>query len=318
MGEINVRQATLADTLPITDIYCSTVMDGVFTRFNHDGSRTPASYETLNLFERYLNGGPWMSTETCAVWLAYLLRYGDEIPLVVVEDGVVRGEAEIAIGKEPAPYGYHLNINTLRVHETAHRRGLGSALIQYIKAMAAVMKVQHVLVADPRPSEFYQKHDFKSTVVRRKIIIAVRTGRVFYKATELTNFDPKSVQGWGMPFGRYQNARHGWIHVLPGFWNGVQELVETDVHRFEVTLSGQRGILVLEQDRYRPTYAQAYLWSERPLSGLLVSAIKDRAAQLNYEALILWVDDATLALLEGEILESHEPQMMMAWRIGNT
>jgi GNAT superfamily N-acetyltransferase len=317
LSEIFVRQATLADTYAITDLHCSTVEGGFFTRRHEDLTRTPTPYEELSLFERYQNRGAWMSAETCAVWLAYLLRYGDEIPLVAVADGLVLGEAEIAIGKEPSPYGHHLNISMLCVHTQAQRQGLGTALVNYVKQMAKVMKVYQILVADPMPSDFYVKQGFKPTLLRREVIIPSKAGRVFYKATELTSFDlnPKMIEGWSMPFGRYQNARHEWIRVLPGFWNGVPELVEPEVHRFEITFTGQRAVLVLEQDRYIPTRAHVYLWAERPLSTNLVSIVKDRAAQSGYEELCLFLDDAARALIEGEVIETREAKMLMAFRV---
>lgn len=314
MNEIRVRQATLADTYAITDIHCSNVQNGVFTRRNFDGSYSPASYEELSLYERYMNGGAWMSVETCAVWLAHLLRYEDEIPLVAIENGMVRGEAEVTIGNEPAPYGKHLQITTLCVHREAQRNGLGTALLNYIKQMAQVMHAYQVLVANPPQVDFFQKHGFRPLVVRRELITPTREGHVVYKAVPLPTLDSAVVSGWAMPFGRYHNARHSWIYVLSGFWNCVPELAEPEIHRFEVQLPGQRAILVFEQDRYLHKRAHAYLWTERPLSGLMVTAVKDRAVRLGYEELALFVDDATRPLVETEARASQDVQMVYAWR----
>jgi hypothetical protein len=313
--EIVVRQATLADAHAITDIYCSNVKGGVFTRRNPDGTRTPTPYETLSIFERYLHGGAWMSVEMCAVWLAHLLRYGDEIPLVVQANGIVLGEAEITIGNEPAPYGRHLHISALQIHAEADFEILAAGLIDYVKQMASVMKYQQVSVAAPESPEFYRAHGFAPIITRREVTMAAKEGRVFYKAVEMSDFNPNRIDGWSMPLGRYQSARHQWEQIWPGFWNSVPELVEPEVARFEVTLTGQNGILLLEQDRFNPQRAQVSLWSERPLTGHLVSAVRDRAARLHYEELMLLADDTALSLVEPEATDIRDSEMVFAWRV---
>lgn len=315
MNEIVVRQAILADTYAVTDLHCSNVEGGVFTRRNADGTKTPVPYEELSLFERFMNGGPWMTVETCAVWLAYLLRYGDEIPLVAELDGLVLGEAEVTIGNEPAPYGRHLHITTLKVHrEALNHDAIADALVNYVKQMARVMHVQNVSVA--KTDALYTSHGFQPVVVRRPIVISAKEGRVVYKATTMSSFLPARIDGWYMPFGRYQNARHEWSVVWPGFWNCVPELVEPEVARFEVELSGQRGVLLLQQNRYRPERAEAYLWTERPLSSHIVSALRDRAAREGYQEVSLFVDDKSQPLVEPDAIEVGEAQILLTWRTG--
>jgi hypothetical protein len=314
VSEILVRQATLADTYAITDLYCSTVAGGIFTRRNSDGTQTPVPYEELSLFERFMNGGPWMSVETCAVWLAYLLRFDDEIPLVAEVNGLVLGEAEVTIGNEPAPYGRHLNISMLRVHaEADNREQLIDALVSYVKEMASVMRVQQVIVATSDP--LYTRHEFTPIVARRAVVVPARSGRVVYKAVAISDFNPAQIDGWYMPFGRYRSARHEWAGIWPGFWNCVPELVELEVSRFAIELSGQHGILLLQQHRYHPQRAEAYLWTERPLSPHLVSAVRDRAAREGYQELSLFVDGNSLALVEPDVIETGDAQMLLAWRV---
>lgn len=305
----------LADAHAITDIYCSTIEGGVFTRRNPDGTRTPTPYETLSIFERYLHGGPWMSVETCAVWLAHLLRYGDGIPLVAQADGIVLGEAEVAIGNEPAPFNRHLQITSLRIHADVSFQTLAVALLDYIKQMAEVMKYQQVLISAPDAPEFYRQQGFTPLITRRTIIMPTKEGRVFYKATEMTDFDPSRIDGWAMPVGRYQSARHQWEMIWPGFWNSVPELVEPEVARFDVTLTGQQGILMLEQDRQNGALAHVSLWSERPLTGHLVSAIRDRAARHEYTELMMLTDDTGLALVEPDATDIRDSQIVFAWRV---
>ncbi len=314
VSEMVVRQATLADTYPVTDIHCGNVGGGVFTRRNSDGTRTPTPYEALSLFERYLNGGPWMSVETCAVWLAYLLQHGDEIPLVAELDGHVMGEAEVTIGYEPAPYGQHLHITTLKVHpEALNPQAVADALINYIKQMARVMRFGQVTTVDP--SDWFAPHEFKPLIGRREVTLSAKEGRIVYKATTLSNYLPEQIKGWNMPFGRYNNARHEWAHIWPGFWNAVPELVEPEVARYQFELSGQVGICLLQQNRYSPAQADVYLWTQRPLSAHMISAVRDRAARQGYQNIALFVDDQTRAMVENEASESGSRSVIASLRV---
>lgn len=314
VSDIVVRQATLADTYPITDIHCANVSGGVFTRRNSDGTRTPTPYEELTLFERYLNGGPWMSVETCAVWLAYLLRYGDEIPLIAELDGHVMGEAEVTIGYEPAPYGHHLHITTLKIHPDApDPQAIAAALLTYVQQMASVMRFQQVTTVDP--GDWFASHDFKPLIGRREVALSTKEGRIVYKATNLPSYLPEQIKGWYMPFGREHNARHEWAHIWPGFWNAVPELVEPEVARFQFELSGQVGICLLRQNRYSPDQAHVYLWTQRALSPHMISAVRDRAARQGYNSIALFVDDQTRAMVEAEAQESGAPSVIASLRV---
>lgn len=314
MTDIFVRQAILADTHAITDIHCSMVEGQVFTRRNPDGTRTPVPYEELTLFERFMNGGPWMSVETCAVWLAHLLRHEDEIPLVAEMNGIVLGEAEVTIGNEPAPYSRHLHIASLKAHADTQDQGLEEGLINYIKEMAQVMGIQNILVSPTENATFFTQQGFTPMIARRLAIVPAKEGRVFYKATDLQDFDPLRIDKWYMPFGRYHDARHEWNEILPNFWNGVPELVEPEVAYFNIELSGQRGIYHIRQERYNPERAYVRLWTERQLTSHVVSAIRDRAARLGYSELALFVDDTSLALVEPEALDIRDAQMLLVWR----
>lgn len=311
MSDIRVRQALLADVYSITDAYCSTV--DVFTRTNHDGTRTVVPYMELSLAERFSNGGPWMSVETCAVWLAHLLRYEDEIPLVVTSDGLVMGEAEATIGHEPSPFGRHLNISSICVHKNAQRQGFGSALVDYIKEMAAVTQARYVTVPFMSgASDFFTLHGFRPLVARRQVVVPARQGRVFYKAYDVENFQPQRIDGWYMPVGRYHNARHAWNRILPGFWNGIPELVEPQMDRFEIEITNQPGVLFLEEDRFVSGRASVYLWTKHPLSTHMLSAIRDRVAQLGYDEVAMYVDDHVMSMLEAEATDVRDAEVLLA------
>ena len=134
MSQITVRQATLADAGQITALHNANIT--TWTRRDVNGEPVPADYADLSLFERWMVGGPWASVEMCAVHLANLLRGSDGIPLVAEIDGRVGAEAEVFIGREPEPFGHHINISRLAIHPQDEGAGLSSALLAYIVQMA--------------------------------------------------------------------------------------------------------------------------------------------------------------------------------------
>src|SRR5215207_8880739 len=131
MSDVIVRQAVLGDTAAITALYRSNVPQWI------NRERQAVEYESLTIHERWQHGGPWLSLETCAVWMAHLLQKNEGIPLVAEQDGAVVGQAEVFIGQEPEPFGHHINISTIAVHRECHQQGIGTALVKYILQMAS-------------------------------------------------------------------------------------------------------------------------------------------------------------------------------------
>lgn len=297
MSQITVRQATLADAAQITAIHNANIP--AWTRRDLDGEPVPAEYDDLSLFERWLVGGPWASVEMCAVHLANLLRGSDGIPLVAEIDGRVGAEAEVFIGREPEPFGYHINISKLAVHPDAASAGLGSALLTYILQMAEAIHCKRVTVSNGEAdAALYEHHRFQRLHIGHRVMIHTGEGRVFYKAGDLTAFDPRQIDGWHMPLGRYQNAREEWDRMPPGFWNSVPQIVEVESARLHLTVTGQEAYALVQQDRDMPARAHVYLWTKRPINSLLMMALRDWAARHDYEALVTFVWDYTLPLLE--------------------
>jgi GNAT superfamily N-acetyltransferase len=297
MSQITVRQAILADAAHITALHNATI--ATWTRRMADGESAPASYDELTLFERWQNGGPWTSIEMCAVHIANLLRGSDGFPLVAEVEGRVVAEAEVFIGHEPEPFGHHINIPKLTAHPDYSGTVIGSALLTYIQQIAEAIRCRRVTVAHGEPdAALYEHHRFNRTHTAQRIIIRAQEGRVFYKASELKTFDPAQIEGWHMPLGRYQNARQEWDRMLPGFWNSVPQIVETETARLHLTVTGQEAYALMQQDRDQPERVHAWVWTKRPVSSLMVMALRDWAARHNYAALVTFVWDYTLPLLE--------------------
>jgi len=274
---IRVRQALLHDVGAISAIY---------------QARVPADYAAMSIYERWLHGGAWMSLETCAVWIGHLLQRHDGIPLVAELDGEVWGHAEVFIGAEAEPYGQHLNVSALCVHPQAEGRGLGRALLHYIEEMAQALQCPHITAAQPNPPEFFAHLGFAPHTARYLLRFPAESGRVFYKAYELSQDDPAQIAGWYMPLGRFQNAREEWERLWWTLWNGVPQLVESNWHRLSIDLTGQPGILHLHQETTQPETATARLWTKRVVSSHILSAVRDRAFRLGYEQIMTLVDEA--------------------------
>lgn len=296
---LRVRQAILEDAQAITDIYRSLVPRWMQT--DAEGQAIESEYSRLNLYERWGHGGPWMSIETCAVWLAHLLQRQDSIPLVAELDGIVIGQAEVFISQEAPPYGHHINISTLCIRAEMQQTEIGTALVQYIEEMARVLGCSQVTVAYAEPSAFFESVGYLPTHTRHNILLSAEEGRVFYRALELSDNNPTQIDGWYMPLGRYQNAREEWERMYWPIWNSVPQLVEAKWHKLYIDLTGQPGILHLHQHDDDPSIATARLWTKNPLSTHILSAMRDRAARLGYKRVRTLVDSANLPIM-GEVL----------------
>lgn len=278
-----IRQAILQDVAAITDIYCST-----------------QNCAELSIYERWQQGGAWMSVETCAVWIAHLLRSQEGIPIVAEVNGQVVGAAEVYVWEEPEPYGYHINISSICVHQANQRQGVGTALIQYVIQMAEAINVQRLTVAYPDPIGFFEALGFKPYIPRYMVEFAAQEGRVFYKAKLVEDDAPALINNWFMPMGRFQSARQEWERMRWSLWNCVPELVEAEYKRLFIELTGQPGILHLQESKHDPATVTARLWTKNPMSGHMLSAVRDRAARLGYRNITTLVEDPVLTLL-GEV-----------------
>lgn len=309
MSQITVRQATLADAASISALHKATI--GTWHRRTPDGEWVPAPYEELTLFERWLNGGPWASVEMCAVHLANLLRGTDGIPLVAELDGQVRAEAEVFIGREPEPFGYHINLSRLTVHPDFADAGLSSALLTYIVQIGQAIRCKRITVADGEANAaLYEHHQFSRAHTGQQIVLPAREGRVFYQASDLKSFDPAQIEGWYMPLGRYQNARQEWDRMAPGFWNSVPEIVEIETARLHFVVTGQEAYALMQQDRDQPERVHAFVWTKRPIKGLLMMTLCDWALRHDYREIVTFVWDFTLPLLEMDFKRQGNAQYL--------
>ncbi len=297
MSQITVRQAVLSDAAPISALHLANVQ--AWTRRDVYGQDIPAELGDLTLFERWLVAGPWASVEMCAVHIANLLRGADGIPLVAEVNGQIGAEVEVFIGREQEPFGHHLNVTKLAVHPDFSDVGLGSALLTYVQQIGEAIRAKRLTIADASDdAALYEHHRYHRSHIGQRLLIKAQEGRVFYKATELTAFEPGQIDGWHMPLGRYQNARQEWDRMAPGFWNSVPEIVEPETSRLHITVTGQEAFALMQQDRFEPKQVDVFLWTRRPINSLLVMVLRDWAARRDYDTLSAFAWDYVIPALE--------------------
>ena len=73
MHMIAVRMASIDGVKGMVDAHCSDVVRWVK---RIDGKEVEAKCEDLTIEKRFAHGGPWMSVETCAIHLNYLIVHG--------------------------------------------------------------------------------------------------------------------------------------------------------------------------------------------------------------------------------------------------
>src|SRR5258708_36006377 len=125
---IQVRSATLADVPAIVAIHRSDIV--AWKRWDDDGEAHLANYNDLELYQRWLNGGPWMDESSYAPYLARLLAPdGVGVALVAEAEGQVRAVAEAWLCAEPAPFGRNLNFSVIYTLRGQAVRRPGTALV---------------------------------------------------------------------------------------------------------------------------------------------------------------------------------------------
>ncbi len=301
MLRIQVRQAGLDDTPAISALFRSRI--GVWQRLTGEGQVEDVPYEALSIYEHWLHGGPWMSVETGAIQLNHLLL-GAGIPVVAELDGQVCAYAEAYHGIEPAPFGDHLHLGQLVVHQDCRGAGLEQALMSDLLEQAHSLKcarfTANVVANDAETVAFYTQYNLQPIARILRSSLAAKTGQVFYRAVEHPNSDPGQIKEWFMPVGRLGSARQQWESLWPPLWNAIPEIRERHTHRLHFSAAGQEAFLCCQQQLYAPRGADIYCWSPKPLSGQLLTAIRDWLHREGYRTLMMAVTEDTLKTLGPE------------------
>lgn len=198
---ITVRYARLSDVAGICRVHRSHVKS--WTRTLGD-KEYPVNYRSLSIDERWGFGGPWMSTETCAIRLNGMILKR-HFPFVAVKKGTIVGHMELFIGREGETYGKNAHIAVLYVHKGHLGVGIGSALLDKVLEIARNERCDTITTASaPENIDFYVKHG----LVKRKEYIEACLP-VAESPLSCNNIDINLAHyayGKEMPVGRYQSS----------------------------------------------------------------------------------------------------------------
>jgi hypothetical protein len=291
---IEVRSATLDDTGAISALFRARIP--LWQRINAKGQVEDMPYESLTIYERWLHGGPWMSIETCAVLLNHLLL-GAGIPLVAEAKGRVIGYLEAYHSIEAEPFG-----RTLHVAQIAADGGeVELALLRGLNSRLKTLRAQQITVTRVGgTSEYDERYILKPISTLRRFNLPARQGQIFYRAVEHTNEDAAQIAGWVMALGRLSCSRQQWETLFPRQWETLPEMRARRTARRHVAAAGQDALLLCQEHLYDPRRAEISLWTPKPLSPALVSAVRDWAHREGFRTLVMAVEDDMIGTLGAE------------------
>jgi len=252
---IITRLATLNDVKSIVDIHCSDI-EKWFKET--EGQKVEARYEDLSIEERYIHGGPWMTTETCAIHLNNLLVNG-QYPLVAELNNRVVGELELYIGEEKGPLGRCGYIDILEVHRDYRGRGVGRALINKAIEIARNQKCQTIAVwPTQEATPFYIKCGINQT-----------TYIIHQIELDLTKIHPTQETIETKPIPTNQTPTKTKMHLItPRIYTSTAAWLKTQwkyslqipTKTIQGYIATHKAIYTLQTKPNNPTTAYTYLW----------------------------------------------------------
>lgn len=292
---LEVRAAKLDDANAISAAFRAQI--GVWQRIGADGRVENIAYEDLSVYQRWLHGGAWMSIETASVWLNHLLLGAGLARVAYSPTGELVGYVEAFVSSEPDPFGRVLHIHHLMAADEAATRGL----LTLLAADAKTLKCQRTTVTRIGGETPYDAlAELTCIGLLRRYTLSARQGQVFYRAVDHANADAAQINGWGMPVGRTASARTGWETLWNRQFNSIQEIAAQKTQRLVLNVAGQEAYIYLQQRMYDPRAAEIAIWSPKPLTVQVVSAVRDWAHREGYRSLIMTVHDEERAALGSE------------------
>ena len=216
MNSIHMRGATLDDTQAISALFRAHI--AVWQRLNSAGQVEDITYNSLNIYERWSHGGPWMSVETAAIHLSHLLR-GAGIPLLIEVEGKIAAYAEAYRGTEPEPFGDHYHLAQVVVHPDFASAELQDMLLRDLLEQARIARVSRItancVASDAQTQSLYSRTGMNVLSRIRRYNLPAKSGQGFYKVVDHPNDNPQQIHNWFMPVGRLGSARQqiGRAHV---------------------------------------------------------------------------------------------------------
>lgn len=280
-SNVRIRLATLQDCNALTSVHCSGITRW-YRRVN--GDEVVDSYENLSLLDRYLIGDPWMSLETCAIYLNYMLVSG-QFPLVAEIGGRVVGEIDVFIGEEPPPLRKNACISVLEVAKDYRKKGVGKALVNAAIELAEKHDCNTIsTIPEEDAIDFYRKCGLNETLIELKHIeIGLEnfstTIGVRIKTAELKSFDVLKQKH--MVYGRSDSSYAQWLKRRWRFsiWPSWYFLEEGYIPSYNAAY-------ILESHPLKKTTCELLAWIENPqLSIQLLDACANRARKIGFKKL---------------------------------
>lgn len=296
MTPIEVRQACLDDTQAISDLFRDRI--SVWQRLNSSGQVEDVPYDALTIYERWLHGGPWMSVETAAIHLRHLLC-GAGVPIVAVENGKIQGYAEGYFSNEPEPFGTHLGLAQFLGSPSCYD-SLFSGLIETARSQRCPRVTAQCVASDADTQALYARHRLTPIAQIKRYSLSAKSGQGFYKVVDHSNEDARQIERWFMSVGRLGSAREQWETLWPHTFDALPEVRERRTRRLHFSSAGQDALVCCQPQLYAPRNAEIYLWSPKPLTSQLLTALRDWTHREGYRSLILAVTDDIAKVLGSE------------------
>ncbi len=245
---VQVEVASLRHVSEIVEVHHSDL--GPLRAWTRGGWRE-ASPEELDPCRWVLNGGPWMSVETCAIHINNLLLRG-QTPMVALEGDRVVGEAELIVGDEGCRRGLVAHVSVIQVHRDFRGRGVGRALVESaVEATRDLGARTLTVVPEDEAKGFYGATGFRPA--ERWVEVDVSPGDLPDPKMEagLASPDLEDFEGMELVVGRYQSGVDVALSLLERFagcdvlgtgkfWTGAVEGVEFISHVRDVPFLGAR------------------------------------------------------------------------------
>lgn len=297
-SHILVREALLDDTYAISSLFRARIP--AWQRLTPKGGVETVTHDQLSVYERWTHGGPWMSIETASLALARLL-HGVGLALVAEEDGGVVGYLEAYPGYEPAPFGAHLHLaHLVTVSDGQHAEDIADALLRRAAEVARHLPDRRLTVSLPSDTGddaiFYRQRGFKSLAKVGRYLVPAKGGQGFYQVTEHASSSVNQIEGHQMLLGRTESASMLWESVWVSIWEVIPQLAARNIQRVRLNASGHEMLLCAQPVPHDTRVVDLWGWSGRPMTGVLLTALRDWASREKYRALRLVADPESAAL----------------------
>ncbi len=295
---ITIREAILDDATPISALFRARIP--TWQRLTAKGGVDNVPYENLTVYERWTHGGPWMSIETASLALARLL-HGVGLALVAEQNGQVVGYLEAYPGYETAPFGAHLHLAHLATSsEGAVAESIADALLKRAAEVARHMPDRRLTISLPSETGddaiFFRQRGFKALAKVGRYLVPAKAGQGFYQVTEHAASNVSQIEGFQMPLGRTESASMLWESVWVSIWEVIPQLAARKIQRVKLNASGQEILLCVQPVPHDPRVMDLWGWAARPMTGVVLTALRDWALREKYRALRMVVDTETAAL----------------------